>query len=67
MVMQIRRAENEGTLLRSNEKKNLGKALNKIEARLASNRSRGTAKALIFWIVQNSFVYAWKQYFQLLN
>ena len=38
MVMQTRKPDNEGTLLGSNEKKNSGKELKKIEARLAERK-----------------------------
>ena len=38
MVMQIRKPENEGTFLGSNENKNSGKELNKTEARLAETK-----------------------------
>ena len=38
--MQIRKPENGGTLFRSNEKKNEGKQLNKIEGRFAERKQK---------------------------
>ena len=38
MVMQIRKPENEGTFLGSNENKHSGKELNKTETRLAERK-----------------------------
>ena len=38
MIMQVRKPENEGTSLRSSEKKNLEKDLNKIEVGVAEGK-----------------------------